>query len=238
MPGLFDPLWKGPSRFADDIANAIDPEYGEGGTMRGLAAGMIHGAGNVLSDQTSPFGIATAALPLLSRLGLAGKAAGGLRNARTATQEALAAEEASRPAIGGNAIWEETANAARRGDDMVESATAGRRGIQAPRPSPSTASTPKVTKEGFDHSMLSQGEIGHDIYKLDWPGNPLHGAKVTAEGLKRLGLPVPSAAMETAPMVDAGIGPTRVSAFMERMGKMDAARRRSQRLKPGLYNPD
>jgi hypothetical protein len=236
MPGIFEPLWKGPQRLADDLAGAIDPQYGEGGTMKGLAAGMLQGVGNVASDMTSPFSLATSAIPVMSRLGLIGKAAGGLRNAQTATQEALAAERAMKPAIGGNAIWEETANAARRGDEAVEAGMAGKRVSQVPRPS-GTNTAPKVAKEGFDHSMLSQGEIGHDVYKIDWPGNPLHGARVTAEGLKRLGMDIPQAA-ESAQMIDPGIGPTRVSAFMERLGKMDAARRRSQRLQPGRFNPD
>jgi len=60
MPNwLFDPLWEGPSRAGRNIANRIDPPAGEGGRLRGFLAGSMEGAGDVLSDMTSPLSIAS-----------------------------------------------------------------------------------------------------------------------------------------------------------------------------------
>lgn len=65
---IFDPLTEAPTRFADDLAGYVDPQYGEGGMMKGFAAGAMQGAGRLASDMTSPFSLATSAIPALGRL--------------------------------------------------------------------------------------------------------------------------------------------------------------------------
>lgn len=83
MPNwLTDPLWKGPSRAARGMANTIDPPAGEGGYWRGLLAGSMEGAGDVMSDMTSPLSIAST----LAGAGGARRLFGSLRGLRPATE--------------------------------------------------------------------------------------------------------------------------------------------------------
>lgn len=51
---LTRPLVSAPSIYARKAANRIDNPQGEGGYGRGLAAGMLEGAGDLVSDMTSP----------------------------------------------------------------------------------------------------------------------------------------------------------------------------------------
>ena len=77
MPNwLFDPLWEGPSRAGRNLANRIDPPTGEGGRLRGFLAGSMEGAGDVLSDMTSPLSIASTAVGM----GGAKRGISGIRN--------------------------------------------------------------------------------------------------------------------------------------------------------------
>lgn len=79
MPGVdwfFNPLTRLPSQAANAGADMIDNPQGEGGYLRGGLAGMMQGAGNVASDMTSPFSLATSAIPALSRMGNLRAAAG------------------------------------------------------------------------------------------------------------------------------------------------------------------
>ena len=66
MNWALNPTTKAPSRFAGNLANRIDPPTGEGGFMRGLLAGGVEGIGDLVSDSTSPIGLAAMAVPGLS----------------------------------------------------------------------------------------------------------------------------------------------------------------------------
>lgn len=66
---LTNPLTKAPSRFARKLADKVDPPTGEGGRIRGFLAGALEGAGDVLSEATSPLGMAASAIPALKPLG-------------------------------------------------------------------------------------------------------------------------------------------------------------------------
>lgn len=65
MPGMWDwltsPMTDAPSRFAKGVGDMISPANQEGSMLRGFLSGAAEGAGNVVSDMTSPLGIASLA---------------------------------------------------------------------------------------------------------------------------------------------------------------------------------
>jgi hypothetical protein len=64
MPNrLFDPLSTRPRKLADILANMIDqPTAEDRGTIKPFMAGALQGVGDLASDMTSPFSLATMAL--------------------------------------------------------------------------------------------------------------------------------------------------------------------------------
>lgn len=73
------PLTDAPSRFARFVGDKIDPKSGEGGYFRGFAAGALEGAGDLVSQFTSP-------LDLAATVTGAGAVKTGLSSLRRASQ--------------------------------------------------------------------------------------------------------------------------------------------------------
>jgi hypothetical protein len=71
MPNwFFDPLTDLPSRIGKRLEEYVDPSntnVGDRGIVQPFIAGSLHGAGDMLSDMTSPFSLATMATPSISR---------------------------------------------------------------------------------------------------------------------------------------------------------------------------
>jgi hypothetical protein len=68
---MFRPLTELPSELGDYAAESIDPLEGDRGYVRPFIAGSLQGAGDVLSDMTSPMSLLSSAtgLSAISRLG-------------------------------------------------------------------------------------------------------------------------------------------------------------------------
>lgn len=79
MPNwFFEPLTKKPREMADAAAEDLDPALGpeNKSRLKSFLAGALQGSGDVASDMTSPFSLATMLIPALARARSAGKAVG------------------------------------------------------------------------------------------------------------------------------------------------------------------
>lgn len=213
----FSPLWTGPSRAAKFLADKIDNPQGEGSFLRGLLAGGLEGAGDVVSDMTSPASIASSAL--------GGSGMSALRRGKR-----LLSPSSSLAPIRQNYMYSDEGRDLASlydrmgpefvpigGEDVLNATRGSREAANLAKFKPAASEQISRSSLGGDDVAAKMAKVtaarsaakgaeevkgkadflgfqddfaggGFNLYNVNWPGHPMDKSTITEEAAKKMGL--------------------------------------------------